>query len=261
MKIAVCLKQVPDTETKLRLKADASGIESAGIKWIVNPYDEFAIEEALKQAALCGGQVSAVSVGPARAQEALRTALAMGAHEALLLQTGANEEVELIDTQTRARALASVLKDFDLIFMGRLSIDDNEASVPQQVAEYLACPHGTVVSKFELDAEDRSCRLVREAEGGVHEHLTLKLPAVVAVNKGINTPRYATLPGIMKAKKKPLTINTEAVPQDQEPQNQAGLRYVDYQLPPSRPEVKMLQGTSDEQVQQLVQLLGPTLGS
>ena len=248
MKIAVCLKQVPDTETKLRLQADRQGIETSGIKWVVNPYDEFAIEEALQQASTHSASVTAISLGPDRAKEALRTALAMGAHDALLLQSD-----QELDSHTTARALASVLKDFDLIFMGRLSIDNNEASVPQQVAEHLGHPHATVVSKFEL--QDRNCRLVREGEG--HETYTVTLPAVIAVNKGINTPRYATLPGIMKAKKKPLHVNTEAVAQAL---NGVSMRYVDYQLPPERPGVQMLNGTMDEQVHELVKLLGPTLG-
>lgn len=250
MKIFVCLKQVPDTETRIQVKGDKSGIEEAGIKWVMNPYDEFAVEEALKvKDSKGGGTVTVISVGPkARVSEALRTAMAMGADDAIVIDTN-----EPLDSFWTAKALATAIQKegaFDLVFGGKLAIDDNAASVPQILAEFLNVPHVTVVSKLTMDS---GVTAEREIEGGAREVFSVQGPCVIAANKGLNTPRYASLPGIMKAKKKPLKeialadLNIDA--------GKTKTRLKDFQLPPDKPAVKMLAGDSAAQAKELVRLL------
>ena len=248
MKIFILLKQVPDTETKIKLKPDGSGIDEAGIKWVVNPYDEFAIEEAIKtKEANPSAQIYAVSFGPKRrTADALRTALAMGADEAIAI-----DAEETADVWATAEALAKAIQKegpADLIFSGKLAIDDNMSSVSQMVAELLDVPHATVVGKFKLNGARAEAE--RETEGGSREILDLALPCVVACNKGLNTPRYASLPGIMKAKKKPLKELSLA---DLGVSSAPRIRYKNFQLPQDRPSVKILSG--DTAAAQLAQLL------
>lgn len=251
MRIFVCVKQVPDTETKIKLKPDSSGVDETGVKWVMNPYDEFAVEEALKLKQEKGdAKVTVVSVGPKkRVVDTLRTALAMGADDGIVI-----DSADELDPYATAKALAEAIKkegDIGLIFTGKLAIDDNAASVSQQVAEFLGFPHTTVVSKFA--AGDGDATVEREVEGGAREIVHLKGPSVIGANKGLNTPRYASLPGIMKAKKKPLKELTL---------DELGISAVDrkttfknYQLPPEKPPVKMIEGEADQQAQELVRLL------
>jgi len=251
MKIFVCIKQVPDTETKIKVSPDASSIDTTGIKWVINPYDEYAIEEAIKlREATPGAQVHVLSVGPAkRVSESLRTALAMGADEGIVVNAPEN-----FDCYSTARALAEVIKaegGANLIFTGKLAIDDNASSVSQMLAEFLGTPHATVVSKFTMTPE--GVTVERDVEGGAKEVLGMTPPAVIAANKGLNTPRYASLPGIMKAKKKVLkeidssTLNISAA--------DTKVKYSHFSLPPEKPPVKMLSGDSAQQVAELVKLL------
>jgi electron transfer flavoprotein beta subunit len=250
MRIFVCLKQVPDTETRIQIKADRSGIEETGVKWIMNPYDEYAVEEALKMRdAKGGGQVTVISLGPkARVTEALRTAMAMGADDGIVI-----DSPETLDSYWTAKALAAAIQKegaFDLVLTGKLAIDDNAASVPQIVAEILSVPHVTVVSKL---SQNGSLVAEREIEGGAREIFEVSGPCVLAANKGLNTPRYASLPGIMKAKKKPLK---ELALADLGVQpSQLKTRLKDFQLPPSKPAVKMISGDPAAQAQELVRLL------
>ncbi len=251
MKIFVCIKQVPDTETKIKITPDQSGIEAVGIKWVLNPYDEYAIEEAVKtRDANSGSQVWVISAGPKqRVVESLRTALAMGADEAIVI----NAE-ERLDNFSVARALAEVIKaegEAKIIFTGKLAIDDNSSSVSQMLAEFLKIPHATVVSKFSLQAEN--ALVERDIEGGAKEVMQLRIPAVVAANKGLNLPRYASLPGIMKAKKKTIKeIEFSSL-------NIAGtdlkIKYSSYSLPAEKPPVKMVTGDASAQASELVKLL------
>lgn len=250
MKIFVAVKQVPDPDTRIQLKADRSGIEEAGIKWMPNPYDEFAVEEAIKiRDAKGGGSVTVVSVGPkSRVTDALRTALAMGADDAIVVDTS-----ETLDAYWTAKALAGAIQKegaFDLILAGKVAIDDNAASVPQILAEMLNVPHVTVVSKVTPGAP-----LVaeREIEGGAREIFEVQGPCVLAANKGLNTPRYASLPNIVKAKKKPL----KEIPLADLGVSSAQLktRFKDFQLPPEKPAVKMIAGDAAAQAKELVRLL------
>jgi len=250
MKIFVCLKQVPDTESRIQLKADKSGIEEAGIKWIMNPYDEYAVEEALKvKEAKGAGTVTVISVGPkARVAEALRTAMAMGADDAIVI-----DSQEPLDSYWTAKALATAIQKegaFDIVFGGKLAIDDNAASVPQILGEFLGVPHVTVVSKLTVGGDITA---EREIEGGAREVFTIQGPCVIAANKGLNTPRYASLPGIMKAKKKPLkelTLADVGVSTDK-----IKIKLKDFQLPPEKPPVKLIPGDAAAQAKELVRLL------
>lgn len=250
MKIFVCLKQVPDTETRIQLKADHSGIEETGIKWVMNPYDEYAVEEALKiKEAGGGGTVTVVTIGPkTRVTEVLRTAMAMGADDGIVI-----DSADHLDSYATGKALAGAIKKegaFDMVFTGKLAIDDNAGSVPQILAEALGVPHVTMVTKFTNGAP-----LVaeREIEGGAREIFEVQGPAVIAANKGLNTPRYASLPGIMKAKKKPLKEMTLADTGVQA--TQLKVRLKDFQLPAEKPKVKMIAGDAGAQAKELVKLL------
>ena len=251
MKIFVCVKQVPDTETKLKIKPDASGIEPVGIKWVLNPYDEYAVEEAIKIREINpGSQIHVITVGPKdRAVESLRTALAMGADEAIIIHS-----TEPVDAFVTAKALSAVIKSegsADLVLTGKLSIDANQSSVGQMVAEFLQIPHASVVSKLQLT--DRSAQADRDVEGGSKEKIKFDLPALVAANKGLNVPRYASLPGIMKAKKKlikEIDISTLGISDSDKK-----VVYKNYSLPAEKPAVKMLTGDASTQSQELVKLL------
>lgn len=251
MKIFVCIKQVPDTETKIKLLADGSGIDEAGIKWVVNPYDEIAIEEGLKlKETFSGSTVTAVTVGPkARAGDALRTAMAMGADDSILIDAPSN-----IDGFSAAKAMAAAIKKeggADLVLTGKLAIDDNASATPQFLAEFLEIPHVTVVSK--LNVTENSLEAEREIEGGSKEVFELQLPALVAANKGLNMPRYASLPGIMKAKKKPLKeLSLSDLGLDD---SMTRVSYSGFQLPSEKPPVKMIDGEPAQQAAELVRLL------
>ena len=206
MNIVACVKQVPDTETLIKVKPDGSGIDEAGIKWVMNPYDEFGVEEALKLKEKFGGDVTIVSVGPARALETIRTALAMGADKGIHINDPA---LEGADAYNIAAALAAAIKGIphDIIFCGQRAIDDDSGQVGSVLAEFLGIPQVTFVTK--LDVEGASIKVVRPIEGA-QLLIESSLPCVVTAQKGLNEPRYASLPGIMKAKKKPVDVKDAA---------------------------------------------------
>ena len=251
MKIFVCIKQVPDTETKIKLKPDASGIDSTGVKWVMNPYDEYAVEEALKaKEAGKATSVTAISVGPkARVVDALRTALAMGADDAIVI-----DAPDDVDAFVTAKALAAAIKaegDCRLVLAGKLAIDDNASAVPQMAAEFLGLPQATVVSKLELT--DAGATAERDVEGGAREVMLLQGPAVIAANKGLNMPRYASLPGIMKAKKKPVKeLDLAALGVNA---GDAKIRFARFALPPDKPAATVLSGDLAHQAAELARLL------
>ncbi|NCN95088.1 MAG: electron transfer flavoprotein subunit beta/FixA family protein [Bdellovibrionales bacterium] len=250
MKTFVCIKQVPDTETKIQVKPDHSGIEEGSVKWVMNPYDEFAVEEALKLKTSTSDTVIVISAGPkTRVVDSLRTALAMGADEAIVI-----DAPETIDSYLAAKLLAEAIKkegDIRLVFAGKLAIDGNGSSVGQMVAEFLQIPHASVVSQLEF-SED-SIQVGRDVEGGAKEIFKLKAPCVISANKGLNTPRYASLPGIMKAKKKPLKelTATDLGLESFTPK----VKFKNFTLPPEKPPVKMIEGSPQEQAKKLVDLL------
>jgi electron transfer flavoprotein beta subunit len=255
MNIFVCVKQVPDTETKVVPTADGSFIETSSIKWIMNPYDEFAVEQALlvKQSNPAAN-VIVVRVGSVKDTEALRTAMAMGADEATLVEANDN-----LDSYSIAKALKGAIdktgKKPDLILTGKQAIDDDALQVPQILAEMLGLPSVTVVVGFEMNGTN--LKLKREIEGGALEIYEVTAPCVVACNKGLNTPRYASLPGIMKAKKKPMTqlSLSDAGVTDADRR----VKYSGFRLPPEKPAGKKFDATDaakhNEVVSQVVGLL------
>jgi electron transfer flavoprotein beta subunit len=250
MKIAVLIKQVPDTETKIRIKADASGVEADGIKYIISPYDEFAVEEALKTKEKAGGEVIAVSLGPVRCVEAIRTALAMGADRGIHVDDGGIP----MDPFVTAKVLANALKNEnpDVIFCGKQAIDDDAAQVPQMIAEFLNLPQVMIVEKFELNAAKNGATVSRRIGGGAKEVYDVPFPALFGAEKGLNTPRYASLPGIMKAKTKPLAaLKASDLVGEAKPKTVN----VNYRLPPERKAGKVLQGEPEQVVKELVKLL------
>jgi electron transfer flavoprotein beta subunit len=199
MKIFVPIKRVPDYQTKVKVKSDNSGIETDGIKWIVNPFDEIAVEEAIKiRDAGNATEVVVITVGPEDASQQLRYAMAMGADSALHVKTDL-----FVDSDLASRALAAVYQkgSYGLVIMGKQSIDSDASQTGQLLASLLGIPQGCFASKLEF--ENGKARVVREVDGGL-ETVLIPMPCVVTTDLRLNTPRYASLPGIMKAKKKPL---------------------------------------------------------
>jgi electron transfer flavoprotein beta subunit len=253
MKVVVCVEQVPDTETRVRIAASGASISEADVQtWIVSPYDEFAIEEALKIREARGGEVVLVSVGPERAQAALRNGLAMGADSAVHVKDAA---FDAADTLGVARALAAVvrtLSPFDLVLCGQQGVGGDHSQVPGMLAELLDLPQVTVAVKIEIG--DGQATVEREIEGA-RETWTTPLPAVISAQKGLNEPRYAALKGIMAAKKKPLTVVDLAALGLDGAALAPRVRVTRLELPPPRPPVRMIEGDSTAQAAELVRVL------
>ena len=242
MKIAVCLKRVPDTTAKIVVGADGKSIDEAGVKFVPNPYDEYAIEEAIAQKEKAGdGETVVYSLGGDASQETIRTALAMGVDRGVLLQTTGSADGLVI-----AKALADAMtgEDFDLILFGKLAVDDYNHQVGPMTAELLGLPCVTTVAH--LSIEDGAVTAEREVEGGV-EVSTCRLPAVLTCDKGLNTPRLPKLKGIMAAKKKPLDVQPVEL-------GSATVEVVGLELPPVRSEGKIV-GEGPDAVPELINLL------
>jgi electron transfer flavoprotein beta subunit len=202
----VCMTSVPDTASVIKVGGDGKGIDESGIKWIVSPYDEYALEEALQITEAKGGEVTVVTYGPDRAEAALRDCLARGAHQAVHILGG---EASLGDSFTIAKVLAAAIKDreYDLVLCGFKGVGTDCGQVGQMLAELLGLPH--VVNVLELEVGDGTLTAGRDVEGG-KEMLESPLPSLVTCQKGLNEPRYAALKGIMAAKKKPVEKIEEA---------------------------------------------------
>jgi electron transfer flavoprotein beta subunit len=252
MKIFVLVKQVPDTATQVKVGSDGKAIDTAGITWIVSPYDEYAVEEALRIKEKRGqGEVVVVSLGPDRVKEALRSCLAMGADRAIHIVESALDQADTLGT---ARALAAVIKQEGpaLVLSGRQAIDDDMGSVGAQVAELLGWPCASWIMEEVVDEGGKTVRIGRQMEGGL-EVFDLPLPAVVSAQKGLNEPRYPTLKGIMGAKKKEikdlkaadLGISTGA----------AELSVVKLEALPPRPPGRIITGEPSDAVKELVRAL------
>jgi electron transfer flavoprotein beta subunit len=199
VKILVPIKRVPDPATTIRVLPDGSGIATDNVKWVINPFDEIAIEEALRiKEKQGGGEIVLATVGQTAWQEQLRTGLAMGADRAILVKSDAP-----LDSLAIARILAKIAGDEkpELILLGKQAIDDDSNQVGQMLAELLGWPQATFASKVEI--ADGKCTVVREVDGGL-ETIAFALPALITTDLRLNEPRYASLPGIMKARKKEL---------------------------------------------------------
>jgi len=245
--IVVCLKQVPDTEAQIKVAPDGKSIAQDDIKWVMNPYDEFGVEEALQIKAKFGGDVTVVGLGPKRVTESIRTALAMGADKGILINDPALEGSDAIAT---AKALASAIKglDADLIFAGQRGVDDDNGLVGGALAEYLDIPQFSIIVKVDLAEDGKSVKVNRPVEG---QTLVIEssLPALITTQKGLNEPRYASLPGIMKAKKKPLEEKTLAdlgLDAADFGEGARKLKIIELTPPPERQAGKIIDGDSPE---------------
>jgi electron transfer flavoprotein beta subunit len=199
MKVIVCVKRVPDSESRIAKTKDDLAVDTQGVKFVLNPYDEYAVEEALKLKEAAGdGSVTVMTLGGEESKETLRTALAMGVDQAVLLKGRPS-----VDGLGTAEKLAEAIKgrEYDLVLFGKQAIDDDNLQVPAMVAELLDLPCATVVTELQVDGG--AVTATREIEGG-HEIVEFELPGLIAAQKGLNEPRYPSLKGIMQAKKKPL---------------------------------------------------------
>jgi len=230
MKIVVLVRQTPDTEAQITANSSGNGIDESSIKWILNPFDEFAVEEAVQIKENTGAEVIILGVGPDRALETIRTALAMGGDSAIHIK---DDNFGATDSYATAKLIAAKIKaigEVDLILAGKKWIDEESGQVPIQVAAELNIPQATIATKVDIDEATKTAKVQSEIEGG-QRIIELSFPALVTTERGINEPRYASLPGIMKAKKKPLeevtleTINLEELGLTAESLGVAGSRY------------------------------------
>jgi electron transfer flavoprotein beta subunit len=251
MKIAVCVKYVPDTAIKIKIASNGNEVDLADVSFIVNPYDEFAVEEALKIREKQGGEVVVVGAGSEDATAGLRTCLAMGADSAILV---GEDSLVNADSFIIGSVLARVCRDLnaDLILFGKHAIGVDNGQVPSVVAQQLDLPQASVVTK--LDIQEGSFRAERDIEGA-HEIIEGSLPAVITAQKGLNVPRYASLKGIMAAKKKKIEIRSLDSLGLSEDDLKPRISVEQITLPPSRPQGKKLTGEPSEVVPQLVKLL------
>ncbi len=251
MKIAVCVKYVPDTAIRVKVAPDAKSVDLTDVTYIVNPYDEFAVEEALQIREKQGGEVVVISAGAERASAGLKTCLAMGADKAILIQ---DEALESADSFTLGAVLARVCRELgpDVVLFGKQAIGVDNGQVAAVVAELLDLPQVSVVLKLEL--KDGGFRAESEIEGG-REIVEGSLPEVFTAQKGLNSPRYASLKGIMAAKKKPIDVRTVASLELSPDDLVSRVSISRVTLPPPRPPGRILTGDVSETVPELVKLL------
>lgn len=248
MKILVLVKETFDTEEKIVIQDGK--ISEDGVEYIINPYDEYAIEEAIKLKEEHGGEVTVVSVGPERVEGRLRTALAMGADRAVLV----TDERLFGDEYTTSKVLAAVAQKegFDIILAGQMAVDSGAGQGGPRVAELLGINHVSTAVKLEVNGD--AVRVERDVEGDL-EVVETSLPVLITAQQGLNEPRYPSLPGIMKAKKKPLqrlTADDLGLTLDEV---RAKTEVVEQYLPPKKQAGRILEGELKDQVTELVQLL------
>jgi len=248
-KIGVLIKFVPDTNSRIQLKGDA--VDEADLKFVINPYDEFAIEEAVKTKELWAksnlpAEIVGICLGPTAAAKALRDAFAVGVDRGIHIVDNAKTAT---DSRSIATALAEACKteSFNLIYAGKQAVDSDNHAVAVMVAEKLKMPHIAVISKCEWTANTEAT-VERDVEGGMKDIYKVKLPALFTANKGLNKMRLASLPGIRAAAKKEIKeIPIAAV--------KAGIKVSGWSLPPERGQVKMIEGEPEKQAAELVRLL------
>jgi electron transfer flavoprotein beta subunit len=256
VEVVVLLKQVPDTETVIKIDPSGKAIATSDIKWVINPYDEYAVEAALRLKDSQGANVTILSLGPQRTVESIRSALAMGADKGVLVDDPATEGSDALG---KARALAAALKGlpFDLIFCGHRAVDDDENQVGIMVAELLGIPH--LALAVALEVADGKAQIERPIEGAKLK-LEAPLPALVTFGgaHAVWNPRYASLPGIMKAKKKPLEVKKLAdigLAADQVGAAAAKVKVSSLEMPTPRQAGVMVPGDTAGKAKELVRLL------
>ncbi|MGM0864255.1 MAG: electron transfer flavoprotein subunit beta/FixA family protein [Bacillota bacterium] len=250
MNIYVLLKRTFDTEEKISIQNGQ--IAEDGAEFIINPYDEYAVEEAIQVRDAHGGEVTVVTVGGEESEKQLRTALAMGADKAVLINT--EDDLDHGDQFTTAKILAHYLKEqeVDLILAGNVAIDGGSGQVGPRVAEQLDIPYVTTITKLVIDGG--TVTVTRDVEGD-SEVIETSLPLLVTAQQGLNEPRYPSLPGIMKAKKKPLDeVELDDIDLDED-EVEAKTKTIEIYLPPKKEAGKVLEGELDAQVSELVSLL------
>jgi electron transfer flavoprotein beta subunit len=253
LEIIVLLKRVPDTEAKILINSEGDGIREEGIKYIINPYDEYGIEEGLKlKEKVDGSTVTVVCMGPEDSTEVIRTALAMGADRAIHI---CDDTLLDADPPDAARALAAAITDngFDIIFCGKQGIDYDRGQTHSYLAQLLDIPQVNVVTDFEISGDNSTVTLERRIEGA-NEKVEAKLPAIISCEKGLNEPRYASLPGIMKAKQKEIKklsaadVGIEGVEEE--------IRIINWLPLPKSGECRMVEGEEPEdKARELAKLL------
>ncbi|HVY54176.1 MAG TPA: electron transfer flavoprotein subunit beta/FixA family protein [Thermodesulfobacteriota bacterium] len=245
MKILVIVSQTQDTEARIKVSAAGNSIDTEGMKWIMNPYDEFAVEEAIQTKEKHGGEVVVVSMGPARVVETIRQALAMGADSAVhILDEGSPD----VDSYAMGKIIAGEIKklgEFDIAFTGMKIIDEESGQIGVQIAEELGIPHVSLVSKvIEINPSAKKAVCQKEIDGG-HMVVEVPLPCLVTCPDAMNEPRYASLPGIMKAKKKPLT---EVKLSDIGTDGLARVKTVEIKVPQIERKLKIIKGQDEPMV-------------
>ena len=257
MKILVLIKQVPDSTTVIKVKPDGSDIERAGVKMVVNPFDEFAIELATQLREKRGdvSAITALTIGPATAAEALRTAMAIGADDGIHLQDAAFDKLDELQT---AALIATVVKNdgFDLIIRGKQEIDLDSGQLGPALAEALDLPHVGAVTQLDVAADGKSLTARRRVEGA-EEVVSCRLPCLLTIEKGLVEARYPSLPNLMKAKKKPLkTMSAADVAGMADAVGKVGgSQSHKLELPPPRKAGRVLKGDAAVTVPELVKLL------
>ena len=257
MKILVLIKQVPDSTTRIKVSADGSDIDRAGIKMVVNPFDEFAIEQAvlLKEKRKDVEQVTVLTLGPARVSEALRTALAVGCDDGIHIQ---DDAFDALDDLQLAAIMAAVIKEggYDLLLTGKQEIDLDSGHLGPALAELLDIPHIGAAVKLEI-AEDGGSFVARRRVEGAEEVVEVALPALVTCEKGLCEMRYPSLPNLMKAKKKPIrSVAAADIPGlDELTSGMGGTRMHELTPPAERPPGRVIPGEADEAARELVKLL------
>lgn len=253
MNIYVFVKRVPDTESKIRINAETNTIIDEGLNFVLSPFDEYAVEEALRLREGKGGQVTIVSVGPEEALIILKKCLAMGADEAVLIK---DDTPETYDGYRTARIISQTVRknfsNFDLLLFGKQSVGVDNTQVPSMVAELLGLPQVNVVTKLEIEGSRGIAH--REIEGAL-EKVEFSLPAVLSAQKGLNEPRYETLKGIMMAKKKEIPVVSLNDLDLKEEELLPQLEIVKMESPPTRQAGKIVEGEPEEAAKKLVELL------
>lgn len=256
MKIIVIVSQTQDTEAKISVASSGDTIDTTSMKWVLNPYDEFAVEEALRTKEQFGGEVVLVTMGPARCLGALRTGLAMGADSAVHIK---DDNFEFSDNYAIGKIIANEIKDlgeYDLIFTGFKIIDDESVQVGIHIAEELGIPHVALVSRVvKIDPDQKRITCRKEIDGG-HVIVDVPMPALITCPDAMNEPRYASLPGIMKAKKKPLKevtlddINLEGIGLSRESLGKDGARVktTNIRVPQIERKLKLITGKASPAV-------------
>lgn len=242
MNILVCISRVPDTATKINISSNGKSIDNSGVKYILNPYDEFTIEEGLRLKEKFGGTVSALTVGGDVNVDILRTALAMEVDSAIHIKTTREDFDSLFVAQNIAEVAKS--SNYDIIIFGRQSIDYDSYQVSSLTAELLQLPSVSIVSKLEINGTDVT--IERDIEGG-KEVVSTSLPCVISVQKGINEPRYPKLPQIMKAKSKPIDTRNAV-------DNGNSIEVISMEIP-SKSRMGKVLGSTDEDIKEVIRLL------